>query len=393
MLVYIVIFVFLLIPIIRFDLMKIEGNKNLWFYSSLVLLVLMAGLRFRLGSDTLIYMRLFEKNPSLRELSTFDFATAQFNPLWYFFNAPFVTLKSFTLFQLAHVAIVNSIFFWFFRKYVPKAYFTAILIYYIGYFFYFNMDILREVLSICVLLLAYPFLEKKRFVPYYLLCIFALCVHMSAVVMLLIPLTLIFKRDHVWVSLMSMAVVAISFTVFDVISYVLNLAFEGVVASKIHSYLMREPPNVFGILRQLLGIIPFLMFSYIRKRNQYDNDQVIGAILVLIAVFQTAGMFVGDLTRFSNYFMPFGTVFIVNTFFVNYWDVMKKSCTKMMVYGAIFIYIFNFSLFYMKDRSEDYPGGRNYHFYVPYYSVLNPQVDERRETLVTNLRSGEVAFE
>ena len=116
-------------------------------------------------------------------------------------------------------------------------------------------------------------------------------------------------------------------------------------------------------------------------------------MLVLIAVFQTAGVFIGDLVRFSNYLLPFGIVFIVNTFFVNYWDVMKKFYTKIVVMGALFVYLFNLSFYYVMNRNEDYPGGRNYHIFVPYYSVFNPQVDERRETLVTNLRSGEVSFE
>ena len=393
MLIYIVIFLFLLIPVIRFDLMKIEGNKNLWFYSSLIVLILLGGLRYRVGSDTLVYMRLFENNPSIQELSTFDFENAQFNPFWYIFNAPFVTLKSFTLFQLVHVTIVNSVFFWFFRKYVPQAYFTAILIYYFGHFCYFNMEVLRETLCICVLLLAYPFLEKRKFVLYYLLCIFALYIHVSAAVMLLIPLTLLFKRDNLWSYLLAAVAVVLAFAVFDIISLVLNMAFEGIVATKIQSYLMRETPNIFGILRQLLVMIPFVLITFIRKKNHYDNDQLIGAILIMIVVWQTAGMFIGDLTRFSNYFMPFAIVFIVNTFFVNYWDLVKRTYTKIIVYSAIFIYLFNLSYFYMLNRNEDYPGGRNYHFYVPYYSVLNPQVDERRETLVTNLRSDEVVFQ
>ena len=393
MLIYIVIFLFLLIPVIRFDLMRIEGNKDLWFYSSLVLLILLAGLRYRLGSDTLIYMRFFENYPSIQELSDFDFENASFNPFWYIFNAPFVSLKSFTLFQLVHVTIVNSIFFWFFRRYVPQAYFTAILIYYFGSFFYFNMDILREVLCICVLLLAYPFLEKRKFFPYFLLCIFALYIHFSSVVMLLIPLTLLFKRDNLWLYVLAMVAVVLSFTVFDIVAYVLNIAFEGQLAEKIQSYLMHETPNIFGILRQLLSIIPFMLMAFIRGKNHYDNDKMIGAILIMIVVWQAAGMFVGDLTRFANYFMPFGIVFMLNTFFVNYWDLMKRTYTRILVFGALFLYVFSLSLFYLKDRSEDYPGGRNYHFYVPYYSVLNPQVDERRETLVTNLRWGKVSFE
>lgn len=392
MLIYIIIFLFLLIPVIRFDLMKIEGNKNLWFYLSLLLLVLLSGLRYRVGSDTLVYIRMFEGYPSIRELSSFDFSTAQFNPLWYIFNAPFVSLKSFTLFQMAHALFVNSVFLWFFRRNVPTAYFTAILVYYIGYFCYLNMEILRESLCICVLLLAYPCLVKRNYILYFLLCICALYIHMSAVVMFVIPITLFLKRDNVWLSMVAILVVILSFTVFDVVAYVLNLTFGDRVASKIHSYILREPPNVFGVLRQMLIIIPFLMFTFIRSINRYENDNMIGAMLVMIAVCQTAGFFVGDLTRFSNYFMPFGIVYIVNTFFVNYWDIVKHAHTKFVVCGAIFIYLFNLSYFYMLNRNDDYPGGRNYYFYVPYYSVLNPQIDERREIMVSNLRSGEVSF-
>ena len=389
MLIYVVIFLFLLIPVIRFDLMKIEGNKNLWFYSSLVILILLAGLRYRVGSDTLVYMLQFNSNPSMRELSTFNFQTAEYNPLWYIFNSPFVTLKSYVLFQIAHATVVNSIFFWFFRKYAPTACFTAIIIYYFGYFFYFNMDVMREVLCICILLLAYPFLEKRKFIQYYLLCIVALFMHFSAVVMLVIPLTLIFKRDHIWTAILIFCSVLCFLSVFDIVSYLLSIAFDGTVAEKINSYLHREKPNIFGVITQILTMLPIVLVTIIRNRNHYNNDKTIGAILLMLVAIQAVGIFIAAVTRFSNYLAPFGIIFIVNTFYLHYWDMKRHLKIQIIMSCALFLYVSSLSRYYLKDRSEDYPGGKHYYIYVPYHSVLDPVEDERRETLIKNMRSRE----
>lgn len=390
MLIYVVIFLFLLIPVIRFDLMKIEGNKDLWYYSSLIMLILLAGLRYRVGGDTLVYMRLFSIYPSIRELPTFNFQTAEFNPLWYIFNAPFVTMKSFTMFQIAHATVVNIIFFRFFKKYVPTAYFTAILVYYFGYFCYFNMEVLREVLCICVLLLAYPYLEKRKFIQYYLLCVVALFIHMSAVVMLVIPFTLLFKRDNIWISIFVFCALICLLSVFDIVSFLLSLAFDGIVAEKIYSYLHREPPNIFGITVQFLTMLPILLVTIVRNRNHYDNDKTIGAMMLTLVAVQTVGMIISDVVRFSNYLAPFGIVFIVNTFYLHYWDLQRHTKTRAIMYSALFAYAFTLSYYYLKNRSEDYPGGRHYHIFVPYHSVFDPVEDERRETLVKNMRSGEI---
>lgn len=390
MLIYVVIFLFLLIPVIRFDLMKIEGNKDLWYYSSLIMLILLAGLRYRVGSDTLVYMRLFSMYPSIRELPAFNFLTAEFNPLWYIFNAPFVTIKNFTMFQIAHATIVNIIFFRFFRKYVPTAYFTAILVYYFGYFCYFNMEVLRETLCISVLLLAYPYLEKKKFIPYYLLCVFALFIHMSAVIMLVIPFTLIFKRDNIWIFIFVFCTLICLLSVFDIVSLLLSIAFEGTIAEKINSYLHREPPNVFGITLQFLKMLPILLVTIVRNRNHYNNDKTIGAMMLILVAIQTVGMIIADVVRFSNYLAPFGIVFIVNTFYLHYWNLKCHFKTRIIMYSALFIYAFSLFSYYLKNRSDDYPGGKHYYLYVPYHSVFDPVEDERRETLVKNMRSGEI---
>ncbi|HBA13512.1 MAG TPA: hypothetical protein DCW98_05990, partial [Bacteroidales bacterium] len=132
--IYILLFLFLLIPVIRYDLFAKKGGEELWYWTSVILLVLVAGLRYRVGGDTLVYMAEYSMYPKLDELAFFDFETARYNPLWYIIASVARSINdSFTCFQILHALIVNFSFFHFFRKYCPRYYFSAILVWFVGY--------------------------------------------------------------------------------------------------------------------------------------------------------------------------------------------------------------------------------------------------------------------
>ena len=98
-------------------MVKAGGEKG-WYYFNLLVLILFAGLRYRIGGDTLLYMGMFEECPKLQDLKYFDFASAQYNPLWYILNGLSRSIyDDFFLFQLIHAFIVNVSFFHFFRKF------------------------------------------------------------------------------------------------------------------------------------------------------------------------------------------------------------------------------------------------------------------------------------
>lgn len=388
MIFYLTIFLIILIPVIRFDLMKLNGNQTLWSGIIWVLLVLLAGLRYRVGGDTLAYMNFFKDYPTLKELSTFDFVKAQYNPMWYVYNAFFKTYgDNFTAFQIVHAIIVNTSFFVFFRRYVPQGFFTALLTYYFGYYFYFNFEILREILCISILLWAFPFLERKNLIVYYLLSLLAFSFHMSAVIMFFLPLILLIKRDNLWLSIILMLAVIVLLSVVDIISIILDIAFEGSLASSINSYMKNEAPNFIGAMVIILIAIPFLIMMFVRQHYSYHNDPLIGAILIPVILIQTAGMFIPMFSRFSNYFMPFGIVFMVNTFYKNYWDMIRHHGAIFLTATALFIYCFNLSYYYLKSNAKNLPGTHQYDIYLPYHSVFDPVEDKDHEQLIKNIRS------
>ena len=118
--IYVVVFILLLIPVVKYDLMAKSGGENKWYYLNLIVLILLAGLRYRVGGDTLMYMSVYNEWPAIDELKYFDFETALYNPLWYIYTSlPRSISDEFWVFQMIQAVIVNSVFFWFFKKYSP----------------------------------------------------------------------------------------------------------------------------------------------------------------------------------------------------------------------------------------------------------------------------------
>ena len=197
--IYVVVFILLLIPVVKYDLMAKSGGENKWYYLNLIVLILLAGLRYRVGGDTLMYMSVYNEWPSIDELKYFDFETALYNPLWYIYTSlPRSISDEFWVFQMIQAVIVNSVFVWFFKKYSPQYYFSAILLYYVGYYCYFNMEIMREILCICVLMLITPCLLNKRWIPYFIGCVVAVYIHFSAIIMFFLPLLFLLFRKPSW---------------------------------------------------------------------------------------------------------------------------------------------------------------------------------------------------
>ena len=94
---------------------KTEGKIG--FYLLLFLFILLAGLRFRVGGDTLAYMEYFNTMPTLNELPNIDYLSSEYNPFWYLFNALIKAVwNDFLFFQIIHAIIVNVAIFWFIQK-------------------------------------------------------------------------------------------------------------------------------------------------------------------------------------------------------------------------------------------------------------------------------------
>lgn len=394
--IYAVVFILLLIPVVKYDLLAKTGGEGKWFWSCLLLLVLLAGFRYRVGGDTLMYYGMFDECPTLDELKYFDFESAIFNPGWYIFNAICKSIcDDFTFFQLVHALIVNTTFFHFFRKYCPKYYFSVMLVYYLGYFCYFNMEIMREALCISLLMMATDWLMEKKWIPYYLVCVFALFFHFSAAFMLCLPLLFLFKRNYWKWS------IVIFIGVFAVVRIInvpqLLLGFIADDSSQLYllvdKYIDRET-NINGLLSTLLRYLPMLGILWLAERHDVRFTKDFGPLVLGTTIVFASMTCVSIFERFYNYFVPFVLIYFVETVYVilSTKALRQFQITYLSMLVVVGCFFFNIARFYLKDCSEFYPNTYFYVRYVPYHSIAMPKIEEQRERYTENERDLSINF-
>ncbi len=383
MIIYLAVFLILLFPCIRYDICAKKGGEGIWYQVTLWSLILLAAFRFRTGGDTLNYYDIFKDYPLVSELGRFDFLGADYNPMWYVLNSLFRSFgNSFFLFQLAEAIFVNVVIFRFFYRYCHY-FFVAVLVYYFGYYFYFNMEILREIICICLFLIAYPYLEEKRYLPYFAMMVLALFFHTSAIAMLVAPIFMSFKRDRLIFCILTCLAIAAILSTFDIVGIILSSVF-GTEVNLVRQYLAIEQPNLTGAILTFLIAVPFLMIFYLRERLDIHSDNQFGALLNFVVIIHAVSMFMRGPARLANYFMLIGMVFIINTLMDNWQKIRSSQYTTLFVMGTLFVYFFNLTFFYTKSKNSEVRDTHVYDRYIPYVSVFNPHVVEKREKLVIN---------
>jgi hypothetical protein len=389
--IYFIVLIILLIPVIIYDVAGVKKGINGWYIFEFTILVLLAGLRYRVGGDTLFYMSFFDSYPTLKELSDFDFVGAEFNPLWYIFNAITKFIHDdFVTFQIIQAIVVNSVFFWFFRKYT-KYYFSAILMYFFGYYCYFNMEVLRGIFAICCLLLSIPALNKRNYFVYYLWCIVALLFHYSAFFMFLFPLFQYIFKNISWKQLtIILLVIGLILSTVSIIPIILDMfSFNELITVRLEDYL-DSAVNLTNILFFYGNTLPIVLTLYVNeKRNIIFNINKIKGLVIVYAILMIFSAFYHTVfTRLADYLIPFYIIFLIDSFYT----IIKEyrlSLHAFYIRIALFIVLFFQSYYYWRDQSEYYPGARFYTLYYPYYSVLNPTIDQAREDFLSNFRNSD----
>ena len=394
--IYILVFILLLIPVVKYDLMAKSGGEGGWYFFNLVVLILLAGLRYRVGGDTLMYMSMYAEWPAIDELKYFDFEDALYNPLWYVYTSIAKSLSDeFWVLQIIQSVIVNCIFFHFFRKYSPQYYFSAILLYYVGYYCYFNMEVMREALCICILLLATSWLLEKKWIKYILVSIIATGIHYSAAVMLCFPLLmLLFKQSSwQWQLLVLFSVLAL-LNVVNVASLIISLLpVDEQLGMLVEKYIDIET-SLMGMIAQVLKYLPVFGMIFIRSRYpELYPDKFAPIVMGVVFAYAMAMGFAG-FERLVNYFIPFIIVYLVHTvyYFISKVDFGISQISHMVLFLSLSLLTFNYAYYYMRGISTAQPGTSFYHRFAPYYSVLDPKIDVHRERYIENDREVSLNF-
>ena len=106
--IYLAVTIFLLLLLYQYDIKGSQKNRDRWYHVALIVLVVLAGLRYRLGIDTPMYIDEYYYNiPDISHIKLEDFSIGNY-PLWTLLNSLGRTIgvKYFVI-QLIEAAFVN----------------------------------------------------------------------------------------------------------------------------------------------------------------------------------------------------------------------------------------------------------------------------------------------
>ena len=377
------IYFFLLFYIIflsyKYDILQHKRNKLLSYRVLLVLLILVAGLRYRVGSDTIVYMGTFKYIPPIDNIFSVGLDHFIYRPLWMIYISFFKYLGSFYLLQLSNAIILNCVYFAYARKHTEN-YFTFILFYYILFYIGLNFEFMREALAASVAIWGYKYWEEKKWAKFYFIAFICFNIHDSSIILFLFPL---FKYIHInvkWGSILLVVFCILSLTFKSYLEpfgiWLMNIFSGSNSIDKFNVYINMD--NYYNINYYInfwyipLFLIPVLiMYVKYKMKREIKNLN----ILYLFSFLGVLMAFMSVLGRLSNYFTVFVLVFLAD-FMVRY---VQSKQHKQRFLSMLFVLMITIPSLFISYQSR-YGTVRFYNKYYPYSSIFNEFQNPERES-------------
>ena len=383
--VYGLILIYLFVNAVMYDVNSFyHRRRNLNIFLSYLILALVAGMRYKLGSDGFAYEYLFETE--VKDLANLDFdyfSDSRNQPIWDLLQSTAKSFGSFLFLQLfVSFFAVFSVYF-FLRKNTPYVS-TVTLLFYVAFYHYFTVEILKESLAISLFLFAMTFFRERKTLSF-ILCVISFFVHQFALITLviyfLLRLNLSFKAV-----VLTLLVFAWAIFIFQEPLEFIAVIFSVVKSVDLSNLYLDVNLSGFGYLLYFIKILlPILLVYYCHSRklviaSSIDN-KVFYTFCAIISCFYIIRITsVPYFERVINYFEIFYLLigaFVVISFLRRQELVIRNIVFSWFIFSTI---IFSWAPLFRPDPTTGIPG---YVRYYPYYSHLNPAEDPRREVAVS----------
>lgn len=365
--VYLIILLALIVLSINYDFrgnLVYKANKPYRFMC--ICFILLAGLRFFVGSDTHNYVYDFSVMPDLSKLSEYHRLDSRYQFGW---DAYVCIIKSifgnFVFVQLITAIIVNVIIFWFIKRNTTNV-FVVLLLYYILNYFEYNMEIMREAIAVALGLIAVMFYEKNKKLHFILLIILAFEFHISAIILAITPfITKVkYSKKLVLITILLSVFIPFLFTQIGGLANLINLFTSSDPDYLLH-YLNQSMDDSRNLFYYIELYVSYLVIPVLCLLTLKENAKFTGMVIAFIVI-RCMGMFTYAFYRFGNYFEPFYWLLLADAAYY-YWVKMRISkplLISMLIICILFIYqrtqLGNYPM---------YPGHKLYERYIPYEMV------------------------
>ena len=367
--VYLLLLIYCLICTVLYQNTKRKSMLNCQLLLLYIVTVLLFGLRYRVGIDSLRYIDHYEELPNLFQIKVDDLFETEFAPLFVCLFSLCKTISNdFCFFQIVHAIIVNGCIFYFARTRSENPFLT-LFFYYIIVGILFNTEILRESLAVGVFLLNFENVKKKKWVKYYVISIFILGLHYSAIITLLVPLFAMIKFNKTLLLYLGGYIII----VYGLMQFIdkVGIPIEVLAArySEQTSFKESHDVSLYYYIATLIKstLFVFVVLFYNRRYCIVQNEKIEPMIIVFSIVATTGVFYPLIFDRFSNYFVLFFIVSLSNC-------IYEMQVKKNVVYICFFLVISCFFMYLNLKKS-------NLERYYPYHSVLMPEKELVRERM------------
>ncbi|MBD5299151.1 MAG: EpsG family protein [Bacteroides sp.] len=323
-----------------------------------VYVILVLGLRYRVGVDTLNYMNTYRFIPTLDQFFYNNTAKMiRYEPGFLFVCCLCKTLYGdFWTVQIIMAALTNSCIFYFIYRSCKNP-FVGIVFYFILQCLYFNTEIMRESAAVAIFLLNFKNLQEKKWLNYYLLACLSLMFHYSAIVIFFFPFASWLKPNYIFLVL-CICFLAIT-PLVEQLNQLLNIA---AVSGRVEQYIdgaedLNLNWRIGELIRSALPAFAVIIAYKLSKQESPFQHMLLLQILFCMGAFAIPIIF----SRFTNYTTLFVTVGAANVLTLRGAGMWIKS-------GIVAVIIVSQSYYYyaMKDR------------WFPYCSIFYPENNRER---------------
>lgn len=324
---YIFIIILLLCLIFVYDYLSVSKGHHFFRVFVILFLSFLVGLRYRIGTDTISYMSIFENAPDIfhPNANLDPHFSATFNLLLCLFK----TISSdFWVVQLAISIFVNSCFCFFVHKLkFDYLFFSTFLLYFLGIYYQINCESIREAIAIGFLFLALTFLPDKKWKNFYVLVMCGTLFHTGCALMLILPIMRNLKfNKYTYICFLFLAIISPYVDFFQYIS-VFYVFLSGNITELLQFYQTTNADKGITSLNVNFYIfnciLPILATLYIRKKNKTIAS--FEFIVVLYVAVKILSKVIFIVYRYANYFE-----FIVYIYYsISLYYIVKGNFRKM----------------------------------------------------------------
>lgn len=385
--IYFIIVVILLVLSVHFDINRRTKNKEGWYNIVLIIFVCLAGLRYRIGIDSINYCyKFYHETPSFFNLFK-DLSLTEY-PLWKLLNSIVFTIGGkFYIVQFVESAFVNLLFFAYIKKHSSYI-FTCVFLYFIWLYPGCNFEELKQAFAVSISLYANDFILEKKYMKGVGLFVIACLFHFAAIIVALFSFLRFLRLNAIGFSIL-----LIVFIIGGVIQnyygdYLELLEFDDFLQMKAEVYMESDRFGSLGdrnikfyIIQAIPLFIYFISFWYSKKYGRNRKLAELEPFLVLGFISVVLGWRIGIFYRYENFYIIYFILFLAQAFV----DVIRNNRTANSIVIKAVIPSILFCLYILTTYVGLTGKYNRYHKFYPYSSVIEKSIDRQREITYINL--------